>query len=156
MKSISNHIIIIIFKDRFNKLEKRQREIKDRLEELEVEKEMWNENVGKIIDMIDSLKNFKEKFQKADDKTKQHMVRLMTNRIVARAYTGETKRVDRKLSKTLEFDWNDEFQALFEMGIVKAVDEQAKEWTKKYGPKPLGSKKLSSRKKPVDFLFSIN
>lgn len=82
------------FKDRFDKLEKRQQEIKDRLEELEVEKEMWNENVGKIIDMIDSLKNFKEKFQEADDTTKQHMVKLMTNRIVARAYTGETKRVD--------------------------------------------------------------
>jgi len=64
--------------------------------------------------------------------------------------------VDRKLSKTLDFEWNDEIQALFDMGMIRAVDEQEKEWTKKHGPKTPGSKSLRCQKKDVDILFSIS
>lgn len=119
----------------------RREEIINRLEELEVELELWTEGVEKVVNMIDSLKDFKGKFQKANNTTKQHMIKLMTNRIIARSYTGPNPKVDRKLSRTLEFEWNDEFSALFEMGIIKKLDKEAKEWTDKHGPKsPPGSK----------------
>ena len=109
--------------------------------------------VEKVVDMIDNLKDFKGKFQKANDKTKQYMIKLMTNRIVATAYTGDNPKVDRKLSRTLEFEWNDEFSALFEMGVIKKLDKEAKEWTDKHGPKTPGSNNFLSRKKGNRLLF---
>jgi len=117
---------------------------------------LWFENAGRTMDMIASLKNLKEKFLRAESETQGYWVRLMTKSVTARAYTGENKRVDKKLPKTLDFEWNEESQALFDMGVIRAVDEQAKEWTKKYGPKTPSSKSLRCQKKDVDILFSIS
>jgi hypothetical protein len=56
----------------------------------------------------------------------------------------------------LHFVWCDEFQILFDVGIVKKTEEWNKTQKKKYTlPKPKKTK-LSSKEQKLDFLFSIS
>ncbi len=135
------------YKRKNMEIRKRKEQVTERLEELEIEIEMWAEGTARIIDMVDAIKGFKEKFQKADDKTKQDMIKLMTERVVTHAYTGDSERIDKKLAKGVDFIWNDEFQALFDLGVIKKVDEQVKKLTPKHGPKTPGSKSFLNDKK---------
>jgi hypothetical protein len=62
--------------------------LEEKLVDLEVEEEMWNENVEKMIDVVDSLKDFGKKFKKANDKTRKLMIKLMTKKIIANFLQG--------------------------------------------------------------------
>ncbi len=138
------------FNKRMKKYQKSLASLNSRLEALDVELEMWTENVGQLIDIIDNIKNFKEKYEKADDRTRNQMIKLMTRKILARAYLGSNRRVKKNHSKYLDFVWSDAFQTLFETGIVK----KSKDVPNSRFPKGMGGP-LFTTKKNVDFLFAI-
>ncbi len=56
----------------------------------------------------------------------------------------------------LHFVWCDEFQTLFDVGIVKKAEEWDKKHKQKYALPKAKKTKLSSKKQSLDFLFSIN
>jgi hypothetical protein len=123
-----------------------------------VEEEMWNENVEKMIDVVDSLKDFEKKFKKANDKTRKLMIKLMTKKIIANFYKGDLpmKVVPQHNRMQLYSVWCDEFQTLFDVGIVKKAEEWDKTHKQKYTlPKPKKTK-LSSKEQKLDFLLSIS
>jgi site-specific DNA recombinase len=123
-----------------------------------VEEEMWNENVEKMIDVVDSLKDFEKKFKKANDKTRKLMIKLMTNKIIANFYKGDLpKKVLPKHNRMqLHFVWCDEFQTLFDVEIVKKAEKWDKSNKQKYALPKNKKNKLSSKQSKLDFLFSIN
>lgn len=58
------------FEDRFSKTRIRQDEIKEKLSELEIQRDDWEGRVERIISIVDSLKDFKSKFIEVDDQKK--------------------------------------------------------------------------------------
>jgi hypothetical protein len=138
--------------------EDRQVVLEEKLVDLEVEEEMWNENVEKMIDVVDSLKDFEKKFKKSNDKTRKLMIKLMTKKIIANFYKGDLpkKVLPQHNRMQLHFDWCDEFQTLFDVGIVKKAEEWDKTNKKKYALPKAKENKLSSKQSKLDFLFSIN
>lgn len=83
------------------------------------------------------------------------MVKLMTKRIIANYYEGKAP-VPMEARHDLRFIWNDEFQTLFDVGIVKVAEKWDKNDRQKYTiPKPKNNK-FSSKQQKLDFLFSIN
>lgn len=132
--------------------------LEEKLVDLEVEEEMWNENVEKMIDVVDSLKDFEKKFKKANDKTRKLMIKLMTKKIIANFYKGDLpkKVLPQHNRMQLHFVWCDEFQTLFDVGIVKKTEEWNNTQKKKYTLTKPKKTKLSSEKAELDFLFSIS
>jgi len=109
--------------------------------------------------MVDSMKTFKEKFKKANDKTKRYMIKLMTSKVIYNVFTGNAP-VPKEARQDLRFIWCDEIETLFEIGVLNMIDKETDKWDKrnkkKYAlPKPKKAK-LSSLKGNVDFLFSIS
>ena len=102
------------------------------------------------------------KFKKTNDKSRKLMIKLMTNKIIANFYKGDLpkKVLPQHNRMQLHFVWCDEFQTLFDIGIVKKAEEWDKTHKQKYmlpkAQKNKLSSKMYSRKKPVDFLLSIN
>jgi len=111
-----------------------------------------------MIDVVDSLKDFEKKFKKVNDKTRKLMIKLMTRKIIANFYKGDLPRkiVPQHNRMQLHFVWCDEFQTLFDVGIVKMAEKWDKDEKGKFTlPKPKKTK-LSSKQSNVDFLFSIS
>ncbi|MGB6338928.1 MAG: recombinase family protein, partial [Candidatus Aminicenantaceae bacterium] len=143
---------------RRDKYENRQVVLEEKLVDLEVEEEMWNENVEKMIDVVDSLKDFEKKFKKTNDKSRKLMIKLMTNKIIANFYKGDLpkKVLPQHNRMQLHFVWCDEFQTLFDVGIVKKAEEWDKTHKQKYTLPKTKKTKLSSKQQSLDFLLSIN
>ena len=66
-------------------------ERKARLEELEEERSLYDEKIGKSIQIIDNLKSWHEKWEKASDEKKNEMLRLMTVKISSLSQKGEVE-----------------------------------------------------------------
>ena len=60
--------------------------MKERLEELDEERSVYDDSVGKAIIVIDAMKDFRSKFHKASDKDKNDMLRLMTTKITTMSH----------------------------------------------------------------------
>ena len=165
------------YMDRQPKWEKRVEEIREQLEDLDNQLDNWKENVGVMIETVDSLRDFKSKWLEltpkstdkkavqADKKEKQrHMLRLITKRIYTSAYTGSLTVVNKRHAKDLNFEWSEEFQILFELGVIKKLNPRTGSLVdKESGRLPTGktpktaSKKgnLSTNQQKLDFLFAI-
>jgi hypothetical protein len=93
-------------------------ERKARLEELEEDRLLYDEKIGKSIQIIDNLKSWHEKWEKASDEKKNEMLRLMTVKISTISHKAEID--DKEHSwKDLYLIWNEEFNRLFELGLFK-------------------------------------
>jgi len=162
-------------------------EIREQLEDLDNQLDNWNENVGVMIETVDSLRDFKSKWLEfkpkstdkkavqAEKKEKQrHMLRLITKGIYTWAFTGPLSHkregqkrplVNKFHSRDLNFEWSEEFQILFELGVINKLDPKSRPLVdNKSGGLPTGespknaSRKssLSTNKQKLDFLLSIN
>jgi hypothetical protein len=106
-----------------DKIEARQQEIRMRLNELEDERRLYDEKIGRSIQIIDNLKGWKEKWEAASDDKKNEMLRLMTVKISTFSHrdTIDGKEYD---WKDLHFVWNEEVSDLFELGIFEQDKKQ--------------------------------
>jgi len=98
--------------------------------ELEEDRRFWDENTGRLVAIIDGIKNFKEKFLEFDEERRSQMLKLMAKKITANSdkqeINGKTYR-----PKQITIHWRDEFDTLFEAGVIKKLDEigrQAPRW----------------------------
>jgi DNA invertase Pin-like site-specific DNA recombinase len=165
--------------------EKRLYEIRADLDGVDMQLDNWNENVNRMIELVDNLKSFESKWlkltpKKEDSKKIQeqkkekqrHMLQLVTKRIIAESYTGPLTKsklkgkkrpvVNKKDSMSLAFLWSEDFQILFEMGFIKKVDKLSHVDKRTYPPglgvdktKKKRKIKLSTIQQKLDFLFSI-
>ncbi len=144
---------------RRERYENEQVVLEERLAELEVEEEMWNQNVERMIDVVDSMRSFEKKFKEANDRTKKFMIKLMTKQVIYNVFTGKAP-VAKEARQDLKFIWCDEFETLFEIGVLKMIDKETEKWDKTEKKKFVLTKakndKLSSKQSKVDFLLSIN
>ncbi len=101
-----------------DKIEARQQEIRKRLNELEDERRLYDEKIGRSIQIIDNLKGWKEKWEAASDDKKNEMLRLMTVKISTFSHRDTIDGKDYDW-KDLQFVWNEEFSDLFELGIFE-------------------------------------
>lgn len=107
------------FKSRSEKIRDRQQEIKDRLVDLEEDKEHFDKRIGKSIEVLDAMKNWSKVLKYASDEKKNHLIRLMTIKI----FTIHDKvEKDGKVYeyKGLQFTYSPEVRELFEIGILEA------------------------------------
>jgi len=121
-------IDIEFFKTRSAKLRARQDEVKERLKELDEERSIYDDSVGRAIVVIDAMKDFRSKFLKASYTDKNDMLRLMTIKISTMSYKRMVEGKE-KVYKTLNLIWNKEFRGLFELGIIEKSKEYRKEWS---------------------------
>jgi len=117
-------------KSRMNQVQQRQEEIETELREKEEERKFLNNKIAKVIDIIDSLKDFKSKYKKSNKELRKKLLSLMTIEIfaISRKMNLKGKQIH---IKDLQIVWNEEFNDLFELGII----EKAKEWDKYYSNK---------------------
>jgi tetrahydromethanopterin S-methyltransferase subunit G len=142
-----------VFKQKMDQYQQDIDRLNRKLENINTELAQWGDNVGNLIAIIDNIKDFKEKYEVADNHTKNQMIKLMTKKIYAQAYLGENKRVNKNQTKHLDFVWSDAFQTLFESGIISIAEElRLKDNQMLPGKK---SKKYLTTDKFVDFLFAI-
>lgn len=117
-------------KSKMAKIELRQEEIEVDLREKEEERKFLNNKIVKVIDIIDGLKDFKSKYKKSNKELRRKLLSLMTIEIYAKS-----KKIDLEGKqhhyKNLYIVWNDDFEELFDLGII----EKAEEWEKHYGHK---------------------
>ena len=122
-------------------------DIRNELEILDIHIDNWNSDVGKMIEVVDNLKDFKNKWiemtpqkgdsEKVEAKKKErqrHMLRLITRKISTYAYTGAlTKQrfpgskspiVNKLHSRQLIFEFSPEFEILFELGAISKFDNR--------------------------------
>ncbi len=106
----------------------RQQEIKDRLAELEEEREVFDKKIGKAIDILDTVKNFKESYQKADADRRKQILKLMTIKISPIAYKKliRAKEDNEEYAIEVEIVWNEEFSELIDLGIIEMLDRESK------------------------------
>ena len=120
---------------------KRIFEIRNELEIIDIHLDNWNSDIGKMIEVVDNLKDFKNKWiemtPKKGDSSKvqtvkkerqRHMLQLITRKISTIAYTGvltkqkfpgSKKPIVNKLhSRRLNFEFSPEFEILFELGAI--------------------------------------
>lgn len=114
------------FKTRTERLRERQKEVKDRLNELEEDREMHDEKIGKAVEILDSLKNWEMIFRKADREKKNHLVRLLTSR-VSTTYNKKEIRGKMLENKNLAITYEPEVEELFELGILEKSKKFEKE-----------------------------
>jgi len=105
-------------KKQMDKIEARQQEIRKRLNELEEERQLYDQKIGRSIQIIDNLKGWKEKWEAASDDKKNEMLRLMTVKI---STFWDKRTIDGKDYewKDLQIVWNEEFSDLFGLGIFE-------------------------------------
>jgi len=135
------------FSEKKPEWEERIFDIRDELEILDIHIDGWNSDVGRMVELVDGLKNFQEKWismtpKKGDSKKVQtekkerqrNMLRLITRKISTYAYIGAlTKQkfpgskqpiVNKLHSRQLNFEFSPEFEILFELGAVKKFDNR--------------------------------
>jgi hypothetical protein len=86
-------------------------EIKTTLAELSADSESYEDTLGKSIKIIDAMKGFKAKWEKADDEKRNLIVKLITIKIFVDTQSGS--------EKSLKIMWTPEFNQLFELGIIE-------------------------------------
>jgi len=126
------------FRKRFEKLRRKQNDLKKKLENMIRMRKTFGDDLIKKIDILDSLGSFGEKFRSADDKTKKTMIRMMTDSIFA-VKSGTGKFIDEKpttignvkayMGKDLQIVWNEQVRELYERGLIK----MSKKWEEKHG-----------------------
>ena len=107
------------FKKQNAEIRNRQNEIKERLPELEEEREVYDESIGRSIEILDSLKNWDEIIEKADDKKRNELLKLLTIKI-STVYEKSPGVGDTEMIKDLRITFSPEVQELFWLGLIEA------------------------------------
>ena len=104
-------------------IEKEQKRVEERLSELKDTMANYHNNIGRAIEILDSLKNFDKKWKEADDEKRREMLRLLTIKIST--YVHRTKIKGKKVAfKDLDIVWNDEVRELSELELIKKIEEE--------------------------------
>ena len=116
------------FKSRSEKIRERQAEVKDRLSELEEEREAYDDRIGNAIEILDSFKNWEKIFKEATIEKKNHILRLLTIKISTSC--ENTILGNKEIAyKGLEVEFTPEVSELFRMGILERVDRNRRKHT---------------------------
>lgn len=107
------------FKKQSDEIRKRQNEIKERLVDLEEEREVYDESIRKSIEILDSLKNWDEIIEKADGKKRDELLKLLTIKICT-SYEKSPGIHDTDMIKDLKITFSPEIQKLFWLGLIEA------------------------------------
>jgi len=107
------------FKKQSVEIRNRQSEIKERLADLEEEREVYDESIGKSIEILDSLKNWDEIIEKADEKKRDELLKLLTIKI-STVYEKSPGVGDTEMIKDLKITFSPEVQELFWLGLIEA------------------------------------
>jgi DNA invertase Pin-like site-specific DNA recombinase len=110
------------FKSRSEKIRERQQEIKDRLSELEEEREHFDKRIGKSIEVLDAMKNWSKILKNASDEKKNHLLRLLTIKI-STIHEKVEKNGKIHEHKGLEFTYSPEVQELIQIGILEVLEK---------------------------------
>lgn len=90
---------------------KRLDEIKATLAELSADSESYEDKLGKSIKIVEAMKSFRDKWEKADDEKRNLIVKLITIKIFVDTQSGS--------ANSLKIVWTPEFNQLFELGIIE-------------------------------------
>ncbi len=107
---------------KMDEIEKRQTEVRERLKELEEQRENYDSKIGKAIEILDKLKDFQKIWKEASEEKKTEILKLIMIKIFV-----VHKKLNIKGKETiitnLEFVYNDEFNELFDLGLVEKSKE---------------------------------
>jgi DNA invertase Pin-like site-specific DNA recombinase len=109
------------FKSKSEEIRVRQREIKERLSELDEEREHFDAHIGRSIAVIDAMKNWGKILKSVDDEKKNQLIRLLTIKI-STIHNRVEKRGKVYERKGLEFTYSPEVRELFLIGLLEADD----------------------------------
>jgi len=112
------------FKTRSDKIHDRQQEVKDRLAELEEEKEHFDTRIGKSIEVLDAMENWNKILKNSSDEKKNHLIKLLTIKILT-VHNKAEKNGRIYEYKGLEFTYSPEVRELFEIGLLEADEKTA-------------------------------
>jgi len=107
---------------KMEEIENRQTEVRERLKELEEQRENYDSKIGKAIEILDKLKDFQKIWKEASEEKKTEILKLIMIKIFV-----VHKKLNIKGKETiitnLEFVYNDEFNELFDLGLVEKSKE---------------------------------
>lgn len=114
------------FTTRQKKVDDRQKEVKERLAELEEDRELYDAKMGRAIEILDGLENWEEIWKEADADKKKELVDLMTIK-VSTSYTKGQYKGKPYENKQLIITFTPEIEELFEIGLLEADEKMRKE-----------------------------
>lgn len=120
------------FKKKRSEIRDRQQESRDRLSELEEDRKLYDDHTGKTIDILDSLKNWKNILEKADDEKRDQLINLLTIKIFT-IYEKTIYKGEATSFKDLSVTFNPEVAELFTLGLLEASNKRHEGMLKKEG-----------------------
>lgn len=114
------------FTSRKERVDNRQKEAKERLVELEEDRELYDSKIGKAIKVLDSLKNWEQIWKEATPDKKRQLINLMTIKVITSYKKGEYKGKAYE-NKGLRIVFTPEIEELFELGLLEADEKMRKE-----------------------------
>lgn len=111
------------FKGQMDKIDDRQLDIKGRIEELEEDEKFYDNKIQHVLEAIESVDNFKDKFIEAETpEIRKLMVNMMCNKILI---TGGERisSTKKKIPYILHVEWNDEFKELYNIDLFELPEE---------------------------------
>ena len=114
----SEIIDVEFFKKQSSEIRNRQDEAKERLQEVEEERSLYDDRIGKSIEILDSLKNWDKILKKADAKKRDQLLKLLTIKI-STAYEKPGKLNDPTMIKDLKITFSPEVEELYWLGIIE-------------------------------------
>lgn len=119
-------IDVDFFTTRKKRVVNRQKEVKERLGELEEDRELYDAKMGKAINILDGLKNWEKIWEEAAPDKKRLIVNLMTIKILTfyskKQFKGKTYE-----DKGLIIAYTPEVEELFKIGLLEAERDLRKE-----------------------------
>jgi len=106
------------FESRSKKIRTRQGEIKDRLTELEEDRESYDEQIGKSIQILDAFRNWEKIFRDIDAEKASHLLKLLTIKI-STTLRHSPGRYDKTKIKALDITFTSEVRELFVLGLLE-------------------------------------
>lgn len=114
------------FTSRKDRVVNRQKEAKERLGELEEDRELYDLKMGKAIKILDGLKNWEQIWKEANADKKRTLINLMTIKVLTFYSKGQYKGQAYE-NKRLRIAYTPEIEELFEIGLLEAEREMRKE-----------------------------
>lgn len=114
------------FTSRKERVVNRQKEVKERLGELEEDRVDYDEKIGKAIKALDKLKNWEQIWKEASADKRKSLVNLMTIKVLTfyKKYQYKGKMYE---DKGLRIVFTPEIEELFEIGLLEADREMTRE-----------------------------
>ena len=106
------------FESRSKKIRKRQNEVKERLAELEEDRETYDEQIGKSIRILDSFRNWEKIFKDIDSGKATSLLKLLTIKI-STTLRHSPARYDETKIKALNITFTPEVEELFMIGLLE-------------------------------------